>query len=310
MPVLRVDAVGDVPERHGGGTLERDLTQALRATPPGSPVAILVHGFKFCPFHPGFNPHRHIFALDPPATCRKALSWPTALGFTSPEPQAGLCLPFGWSARGSIWRAWHQALSAGRALAKLLDTVAAQRDGPVDIIAHSLGARVALTALAETKSPVGRVILMAGAEFCATAATAMVQPEARGAEVFNVISRANDPYDALVEWLMPAPEAGDRVLGAAPRIPGWLNLQIDDPATRDALAPFGAVIAPARTRLCHWSSYLRPGLMPFYGALLRERERLGMAQLRACLPESATTRWGRLLPAISRSAQPPHAAQG
>ena len=52
---------------------------ALTALPPGAPVAVMIHGYRFAPGAEGPNcPHRHIFSLDPPRNDRKAISWPAS----------------------------------------------------------------------------------------------------------------------------------------------------------------------------------------------------------------------------------------
>jgi hypothetical protein len=77
-----------------------------------------------------------------------------------------------------------------------------------------------------------------------------------------------------------------------------LTLQLDDPETLDVLGSAGFDIGAPAARICHWSPYTRPGALAFYGALLRQPERLTLAQLRAALPENAAPRWSRLMPEL------------
>jgi len=263
------------------------------------PVIVMVHGFKYAPDHPAECPHRQIFALDPARECFKVVSWPRGLGFDGQTPNEGLAIGFGWNARGSLWRAYEEAARAGAALAGLVATIRARAPRrPVHAIAHSFGARVVLSALAHlAPGALGRVILLAGAEFGHHAGAALATRAGRAAEIVNVTTRENDLFDALLEWLIPAPARGDRSLGLAlgPG-PNVLTLQLDDTGTLDVLRGAGFEIAPPAARICHWSPYTRAGALPFYGRLLREPDRLSLAQLRAALPDRATPRWSRLAP--------------
>ncbi len=302
MPLIKINADGDRPILDGLGRLDDVLAAQMAALPAGAPVVVLVHGYKFSPARPEHSPHAHILSLNPRTECWKALSWPRHLGFGRGTPTEGLCIAFGWEARGTIWQAWAQAADAGRALAALIGRIRAQRRVAVDLIGHSLGARVALTALAALPAgSVGRVVQLAAAEFQSTARAALDTPAGRSAEVFNITTRENDLFDGLMEWVIRPPCPGDQALGAGlPNAPRqWLDVQLDHPGTCDALAGFGFDIRAPSRRVCHWSAYLRPGVFPFYEALLRDRHRLPLATLRAALPGDSAPRWSRLLPAIA-----------
>jgi pimeloyl-ACP methyl ester carboxylesterase len=285
MPIIHVNAGDTLPPTPNLGD--------------SGPVIIMVHGFKYAPGHATECPHRHIFALDPTRDCFKVVSWPRGLGFDGQTPDEGLAIGFGWNARGSLWRAYDEAARAGAALADLVAAIRARAPHrPVHAIAHSFGARVVLAALTHlAPGALGRIILLAGAEFGHHAGAALATPAGRAAEIVNVTTRENDLFDALLEWLIPAPARGDRSLGLALRSSAnVLTLQLDDGDTLDMLAGAGIDIAPPAARICHWSPYTRAGALPFYARLLREPERLGLAQLRAALPERATPRWSRIAP--------------
>jgi len=264
-----------------------------------SPVIVMVHGFKYAPGHATECPHRHIFALDPARDCFKVVSWPRGLGFDGESRAEGLAIGFGWNARGSLWRAYAEAARAGAALADMVTEIRARAPHrPVHAIAHSFGARVVLAALTHlAPGALGRIILLAGAEFGHNASAALTTQAGRAAEIVNVTTRENDLYDALLEWLIPAPARGDRSLGLALGSgPNVLTLQLDDGDTLDVLRGAGIDIAPPAARICHWSPYTRAGALRFYARLLREPERLTLAQLRAALPGRATPRWSRIAP--------------
>lgn len=299
MPLISVNArVGQVTGRDWATPLGLQLHAALSASPPEVPVVVMVHGFRFSPDLPFTDPHSHILALEPRPDCWRAISWPRHLGFGR-SPDEGLVLGFGWRACGTIWQANAEAGRAGIALAGLLRQIRAIDPGrQINVLAHSLGARVVLAALHDLPSrSIGRLVLMAGAEFASRATAAMASPAGRTAEVFNVTTRENDLFDFLTELLLPAPCPADRALGHGlpqPQ-PNWLDLQIDQAETLAALAALGHHIAPPHLRICHWSAYLRPGLFGLYRSLLSDHQTLPMALLRQQLPRRTEPRWSRLL---------------
>lgn len=242
------------------------LRAALDTLPADSRITVMIHGYKFAPGQKGKCPHEHILSFRPPEEEARAVSWPKHLQVGN----AHLGIAFGWDASGSLWRAWHEAERAGRALARLLNELAAN-GRQVDVIAHSLGARVALTALRyTTKGAVRRKILIAPAEFQSTAEEAMMAPAGQTARVINVTSGENTIYDRGLKWLISPHRPTKKSLGVglSKALPNWTELRIDDPDTLKILADLGYRIAPPVRRICHWSGYLRPGLFPFYRAVL------------------------------------------
>lgn len=297
MPLLRLDALGETPHLHGSAEAPGPLlAEAARAG--RGPIIVMVHGYKFIPGHRARCPHRHILSLEDRRDCWRARSWPSALGFGTGRPEEGLGLALGWTARGTIRQAYARAEAAGVALAQAIEVLhAAAPHRPVHALAHSLGARVVLQALARLPAhAVSRAILLAGAEFASCAEHALSSPAGRSAEIFNVTSRENDLFDFLLERLVGPPRRGDTTLGQGlGDRPGTLTLQLDDPATLAALRAGGFVIAAPDRRVCHWSAYLRPGVFDLYRALLRNPETLPLAALRARLPPRPQPRWSRLL---------------
>ena len=276
---FRVDMMRD------GLRLDRAaLAAALRALPVPAPVVVMIHGYRFAPDAAGNCPHRHIFSLSPPAEDWTAVSWPRHLGGT------GLLIGFGWPARGGLIGASLRARAAGRGLAELAALIrAAAPDRAVHVIAHSLGARVALSALTHAMpGDFGRLILLAGAETRRPARAAMATAAGRAAQVYNITTRENDVFDFLYEWLAGA--GLDTAIGQGLRqdMPNWLDLQMDQQATLAALARLGHRLPPAPARICHWSPYLRPGAFGLYRALLEGR--LTAQDLRAALPMRADPR--------------------
>ncbi len=230
--------------------------------------------------------------MNPPADDRKATSWPRQLGLTGDN---GMAIGFGWKARGSVQGAYRRAAAAGRALADLAGLVR-QIDPArqVDVIGHSLGARVALQALPHARpGDFRRMILLAAAETRRPARAAMDSPAGRAVDVVNITTRENDLFDFALEWLVGF--GTDTALGQGPGrpLPNWLDLQIDRKATLDVLDRLGHALPPPPARICHWSPYMRPGIFRFYRAVLDGA--IPLPQLRDALPTGRDRRWSRLM---------------
>lgn len=302
MPILRATAT-DTGLELGTEGASRSLCAALRADP--GPVTLMVHGYKYLPGHPVHCPHTSLQAAEPARADARILSWPRHLGLQGQYGE-GLGISFGWSARGSIWAAHRRAEQAGDAMAGLFARIhAIDPDRPIHVIAHSLGARVALRAIACSRpGTVSRAILLAAAEFSGTAAAAL-DHAGPGTQVLNVTSRENDLFDFLLERLVAPPHPGDRMLGLGGlRLPNMVTLQLDDPRSLEALETAGFPIAQPLRRVCHWSPYTREGVFPLYRRVLSGA--LPLSRLRALLPDEGTPRWSRLIPALPR----PPIAQG
>ncbi|SLN51435.1 hypothetical protein ROJ8625_02564 [Roseivivax jejudonensis] len=301
MPVICVTARdGDPAPAFGTGGLGRLLDRALADPGVGDgPITVMVHGFKYAPDVPRHCPHETSFSLTPRhrEADSRIVSWPRHLGFGRPGRDRGLAISFAWPARGSIWRAYRDAAVAGSALARLVDEIAARQPGhPVHAMGHSLGARVVLNALGKSApGAIGWAMLLAPAEFAATARAAVDTPGGRAARILAVTSRENDIFDLLMELFVTPDMRGDRMLGhRGLDAPHALTMQIDHAETLAALRAAGHRLSAPTRRVCHWSPYLRPGAFPLYRAILDGR--MSFARLRALLPEDSDPRWARLLP--------------
>ena len=317
MGVHRVNASrsGALRALHGGPDWRPALEGALDGVAPGAPFCLMVHGYRYT-WRPLASdcacPHARLF-LDRPvaaeARCRPSrAAWPEALGYAGAGRAAGLAIGFGWEARapllGGFAQVYARAARAGAGLARLAAAIAERRpDLTLDMLTHSLGARVALSAMARRPGlPWGRVVCLGAAEYAGPAGAAMGRLAAAGsgACVYHVLSRANDPYDAAFARLAPREIPGDRPLGCAGLGPGradWIDIQLDHPRTAAWLAQRGMALSRLGERVSHWHFYADPGAMAFYRRLLRRAPGTAPAELRAAgLPETPEPRWSRLLP--------------
>ncbi len=318
---------GDVRcDANPGATLEQVLASRLRALPSGAPIVILVHGYKFSPTRTDADPNREIFSLTPATPCFRNTSWPAGLGFRASGVSDGLCLGFAWPAHDAdhggpvpsrFARVYAAAADAGAALAQVIETVDRLAPGrPVDLIAHSLGARVALQAARTLRDGgLGQILLLGGAEYDSVALDALSAPGAQGAQVFNVTSRQNDLFDLLFTRFAPrpAPSGQDPARPLSEGLGRHMRLAYDLPLDRAELAPLllrrGVRLGPDPRRICHWSFYTRPGVLALYAEILRNRHNWTIPALKAeagCLPQAA--RWSLLLPRLPWT--PPDAGAG
>lgn len=300
-----------------GEALEAGLRRRLSRCPAGAPVVVLVHGFNF---HPGgradCDPHCTLFAAEPGAALGdpRVRSWPEGLGFLDDQGESGLCVGFAWPASapflGSLVtrgrtgfacvyeRAGASAADRLAELVALLQRLAPGR--PVDILAHSLGARVALAALGRLETPAGKLILLGAAELGARAA-AFMQAAPEPPHVYNVTSRANDLYDLAFETFVPGRGRGERAVGAGlgVEMPTWVDLQLDRAEVTDWINGRGVPLGASSARLCHWDFYMREGALAAYQAILRRQPGWDVASLRAAPRLSVQEpRWSRLRPRL------------
>lgn len=300
MSLVKVKADGGlISAAATGSNLSEQLQSALAPLPAGAPVVVMIHGFNFSPDHPIASPFDHILSFNPERDSWKARSWPRMLGIYGDGAHPGLSIALGWKARGSIWQAYRRAGEAGLALAELVRLLRRLRPGlQVDVVAHSLGARVALSALPYLpENGLRRAVLMSAAEFSPTADLLMASPAAATAEFLNVTSRENDLYDWLLERIVAPTQPSARALstGLQEERENWCDLQIDQQASLATLGHLGFPIAAPEKRVCHWSTYLRDGVFPIYRAFIIGD--LPLEILKSRLPRSRSARWSRLFEA-------------
>lgn len=287
MPVIQINAEQTLPD--GLFRLAQDL-------PEGAPIIAMIHGYRYSPSDPRYDPHQHILALDPGKSASQVLSWPRALGFGGCGLNDGLAIAFGWEARGRLGTAFARAPHAGAWLGGCLSDISDLAGRPVSVIGHSMGARVALQSLHHARPGcIGRIILLAGAEFEDSAATAIRSSAGKLAEVINVTSRENDLFDFGIELLLGHGRRRTLGFGLKQAVLNWVDLQIDCPENLKELYRMGFDIDRAPLRLSHCSPYMRRGLFDFYRTALRQPWALPLPMLRHRLPGPTAPRWSRLL---------------
>lgn len=264
------------------------LADRLDQLPPEAPVVVMIHGWRYAPGFARDCPHGSILSLDPPSDDRRAVSWPRHLGL---DGKAGLGIALGWDAKCDPWRANLRAGWTGRALAEIAAMVDDLSGRPIQVIAHSMGARVAMAALPHVRpGRISRMILLAAAETRGRTLAMLDTPAGRAVEVINVTTRENDLFDACFEWGIHLGLRSSVGQGLGRARPGWHDLWIDQPRTLQALAALGHPLADPPSRICHWSPYLRPGTIALYRALIR-----GQIPASALPKDRPGRRWSRLI---------------
>lgn len=280
---IRADAT------EGGLVLDRErLARKLDQLPDGAPVVVMIHGWRYAPGFARDCPHGSILSLDPTPADRRAVSWPRHLGL---DGSNGLGIALGWNARCDLWRAHRRAHRTGAHLAMIAQTVNSLTGRTIQVIAHSMGARVALAALPLVRPGlIDRMILLAPVETRACTVAALSSPAGKLVEVINVTTRENDLFDACFEWGIHLGLRTSIGQGLGQQRPGWLDLWIDQPRTLAGLQELGHPLTDRPRRICHWSPYLRPGTIGLYRALIDGR--LAASDLPRHRPGR---RWSRLI---------------
>lgn len=301
MALIRINARGHTPELHAAPAAPAALDSVLRrAAEASGPVIVMIHGYNYRPGGGSNCPHRHILALEPghlpgPLPWR-APSWPRQLGFGLGRRDEGLGVAFGWNACGTLRHAQASAARAGLALAEVCARLHHQDpQRPLHVIGHSLGVEAALAALHHLPAgAVGRIISLYGASFQSRAAAALATPAGQSAEFINITSRENDPFDFLFERLTRLQTGGDRAIGHGLSAANAVTLPLDAAATLAHLRQLGFAIGKPQHRICHWSSFTRPGALRLYRQLLRQPQATPLHQLRPACPPRPARRWSRL----------------
>lgn len=204
---------------------------------------------------------------------------------------------FGWHALGvgrtpmaTLRGAYRRAVPAASALAILFDRLGRAAPGrPVNILAHSLGGRVALLAFRASRGvALGRAVLMGPAEFRDKALLALEPHLGSTLEIFNLQAAENRLFDRLFARII-GPKRKDGVLGeglcvADPLVARhWLDLDMGDMRLVSLLKQRGITLGPRRSFVDHWGFYRRAGALALHAHLLTGGSEWSVPELRRAL---------------------------
>jgi hypothetical protein len=207
------------------GVVQRWL--AVRSVPAAA-IKLMLHGYSFDPRHsgdPAYDPFTTIYGYPVGDGPEPRFTWLPLVEEYDPATRRlqETAIAFAWVSTGSMAEyataGWSEAYEyacvdlaclAAKALAGLL-AVLANLGVAVDVLAHSLGARVFTQAmrLRAADAPLNNIILLDGAEFSVDAAAVF---KGRGFSVVNVTNEV----DAVLAM-------GGEQLGDPSRVPGSLQ---------------------------------------------------------------------------------------
>ena len=223
----------------------------------------MVHGFNYDPqATTRDNPFNYTFPL-----------WEKMIGRPARYPHAWFSVPL--TAR-NIWRAWRAGRWNRYRYAWDLagdEAININPPDPCDMVCHSLGTRVVLTALLTRALPVRRVLLLNGAEYASRGlAVARRRPDI---EFFNIVVPGDDVLNTLGRF---APGFGGAFVGNAgvkDAPANWRDIRLDNPrvkawAFNRGYTPVGHNLAGDSPRKVgdHWFTFENRGNWPLYRAIL------------------------------------------
>ncbi len=249
-----------------GLATQAGVRQAVAGVPAGA--VVMVHGFQFDPRVQGAdNPHRSIFPLWQARLARPAVGF----GWFSAPLRPRHIFEAWLNGRYNRYRwAWDMASIAGGVLRRCL----AELPGPVNILCHSLGSRVVLTALeAAERLPVERVILLNGADYVTHARYAATK--ANGVRFTNIVVKSDDVLAHMGELFAPGRLRGE-VIGRSgvTGLSNWTDVVLDDPDVQTWGRAQGFDLRgdnPGRWG-DHWYSYLWDPNWRLYNAIFAGRD--------------------------------------
>lgn len=275
---LTVDADGRVFSIDKRGMPE-SRSRGFVPLPSTDKIAILVNGFDYDPTQKNSdNPHQTLFK-----------NWSDNIRTYASEDWQ--CFGFGWysaeleplSLLSGISRghwnpyrwAWELAGKAGGILANIIDS--RRNDSPCEIciVAHSLGARVVLSALRQLDPiTVDRVLLLNGSEYSQTAKVIATYTRSH---VLNVVVKADDVLGKL--GTLFAPEAFIRAVVGQSGISNppqtWLDINLDDSHVQSLVAEYNDLRGDNPNGIAdHWFTYTHLPNWLLFGDFLAARKSL------------------------------------
>ncbi len=309
------------------GYLGRALEDAADELADDQPVVVMAHGFLFDPKQSANpvpadsdNPHSRVYHFQDRNEAEEqkehTTSWLLHLGF-EPDDRAGasrLAVAFGWHSQPGFAqslleygqnfyaRAYDFAERSAWPFANVLDELARRLpDRRIDIVTHSLGARLVVRALALAAKHqpaiierIDRIVILGGSEYVFEAQLLYQRLEGlslapdRGPTVYNFVSYENDVLDVLAENFGARFFGNSQVIGhngfeTTTQPARWMDLQIDDPELQTWMAArHGIEISGDRPGNVwdHWYYYTFRGNLALYRAILRNRDTWTLAALR------------------------------
>lgn len=293
MPLIQLVSTGDVPRLRGDTRpLLSTLAETLETQPVSRPVFVLLHGLRYDAATPSTDPAASIFSAIPPKGDPRTVSWPRHLGFGRGRAEEGLCIGLSWPARTGLRQAYNRAADAGRSLAHLVDLIRfADPRRKIVVLAHSLGARVALCALPHIRTGrIHRMVFVYGAEIGSEATRLLGTATRPLPDILNVTSRENRIIDRAFATAITGCPWAKTIGGRGAAQPLWTDLPLHDPATLALLRAHGYPISTALRPICHWSGYLRPGVFAVYRDFLNGSGALPLPQLSTLPDQTRSTR--------------------
>lgn len=206
--------------------IEPIVRAAMEDTDPTAPLVIYVHGH---------------------------MDWPHPDILAQAKASDGLAIQFLWDGLCSNWAAPFRAAAlyrtAGhraaefRQLLTLIGEIDPQRK--IDIMCHSLGARIGLMALRGLPKTVAlsRVVCVSAVEFSAPTLVAVHAMQGRNVDFFNITTEEQPFFHQMMQRFGPQPGPKDLLLSRGFAFPqaNWFEIRLDVPAVRNPLSQIGAI---------------------------------------------------------------------
>lgn len=276
MNVYQVNALTDVPI----SLQVAEVTTHLERQPPPSSIVIMIHGYKFDHRDPAHCPHATMYHPHSVATDFRTRSWPSELRKAGGD---GVAIGFSWPSRGTIRQAYTTAAHAAIDLAELVKRLKqAFPDTAVQLMAHSLGVRVALEAFHQLEAyDIDRAAFLFPSEYQKPAEQAVRSALGKTVQILSIASKENYIFEQLFSCRRLAGSAAGPAFGQyQPKRPNIATLWIDQAHVIARLNDLGIGIERREKRICHWSAYTREGIFELYSKWLLTPQTLPLYALR------------------------------
>ena len=155
----------------------------------------------------------------------------------------------GLRAATGLKTAYKKAGLEAAGLAALIDIIhQISPTSPIDVVAHRFGARVALCAIAQNKTPAWqRLLISSGFEYSAPTLVALDCPQVRHMQISNILASRTQILPRVLKSWGPKPGLADYPIcyGYQFNHKNWTEFAHDDPRTKRLMHDHGAI--PYRT---------------------------------------------------------------